>query len=176
MLSIKKRSLPTDALLVSYSKDGHYTDCYTTVVPGKVSHVDFVTAFYTTPLFRLERAVLKWAISKPSTDAEVKQLAQGTRDQFAAWNVESRVENQILMSDFRGRTRSWLMSASGLTDEGAHTKLYFGSAVVPIHSPRSRNTSLGIMFHGLLGFHRLYSRALLYSAKLRLQGNERAAG
>ncbi len=68
--------------------------------------------FYTTLLFKLERFILKWTVSKSSTDAQARQLSDGEIEQFAAWHVEGRNENEILMCDFGGRTRSWLMVCS----------------------------------------------------------------
>ncbi len=46
--------------------------------------------------------------------------------------------------------------------------LYFGSAVVPARSVRSATPKLGAAFTALLGFHRIYSRALLGAARRRL--------
>ena len=169
MLSIVKCSLPDNALLASYSRDGTYTDCYSTDIIGAISHVEFVIAFYTTLIFKLERVILKWAVSKPSTDAQARLLAEGTINNFAAWYVESRSENQILMSDFWGRTRSWLMVTPLPAGNGTLTRLYFGSAVVPVQNPKSGIPSLGLGFHALLGFHKVYSQVLLYSAKSRLK-------
>lgn len=168
MSSIEKCPLPEEALLLSYCKAGHYTDCYTTVVPGCISHAEFVTAFYTTRLFNLERILLRWFVSKPSTDTDAQQLADGSLNAFAAWTVEERSENQLLMSDFRGRTRSWLMISPLIVEGAIHTRLYFGSAVVANKDPNSGVTSMGLVFRALLGFHKVYSRALLYTAKLRL--------
>ena len=88
-------------------------------------------------------------------------LAEGDIDMFAAWSVEARTENQLLMCDFQSRTRSWFM----VTDK----RLYFGSAVVPVRDPETGEKSLGSTYSALLGFHRLYSRALLYFAVRRLQ-------
>jgi len=51
-------------------------------------------AFYTTLVFKLERLILKLAVSRPSTDAQAKQLAAGSIDEFSAWHVEARSENQ----------------------------------------------------------------------------------
>ena len=68
-----------------------------------------MTAFYTTWLFRLERWILRLAVARPSTDEEAHQLARGEREAFAAWSVEARAPDQLLMCDFTGRTRSWLM-------------------------------------------------------------------
>jgi hypothetical protein len=48
------------------------------------------------------------------------------------------------------------------------TRLYFGSAVVPVHSLKRGRTSLGPVFTALLGFHKLYSRVLLRAAERRL--------
>ena len=134
------------------------------MIPRSVSHVDFVTAFYTTGLFKLERLILRWAVSRPSTDAEARELATRERDAFAAWTVEHRSENQLLMRDLYGRTRSWLMTAA---EEGG-TRLYFGSAVLPTRSSTSKPPVMGVRFQALLGFHRLYSRLLLNAARRRL--------
>ena len=57
-----------------------YTDCYTADISGPVSHAQYVTAFYTTAVFKLERLILKWAVSRPSTDAQAEQMAAGAID------------------------------------------------------------------------------------------------
>ena len=158
---IEKCLLPDDALLQKYARAGAYTDCYSTPTSTAVSHTDFVAAFYTTWLFKLERIILRLAVARPSTDAEARQLANGHIDTFAAWYVEERADDQLLMCDFRDRTRSWFM-VSG-------TRLYFGSAVVPERDSKSGDGSIDLVFRLLLGFHRLYSRALLHAARSRLR-------
>jgi hypothetical protein len=67
-----------------------------------------VQAFYTTPVFKLERTILKWLVTKPSSDAQA-----------------------VLLCDFKKRTRSWLMIKHEEGKNGIQTRLYFGSAVVP---------------------------------------------
>jgi len=168
MPSIHRCELPQGALLSKYQHGGAYADCYVTEVPGRVSHAEYVEAFYTTVLFKVERLLLSWLVSKPSTDVQAHQLAAGTLDSFAAWSVEARSANQLLMSDFQGRTRSWLMVTSSESSAFEDTRLYFGSAVVPIVSARSGTRTLGLGFRLLLGFHKLYSRALLFAAESRL--------
>lgn len=170
MFSVERCDIPVNALLAGYSRDGTYTDCYTTEIPGRISFAGFVFAFYTTFLFKLERFILKWMVSKPSTDAQARQLADGRIEKFAAWDVENRAENEILMCDFQGRTRSWLMVAPAGTVSGTRTRLYFGSAVVPIRNSKAGEPSLGFGFQVLLGFHKVYSVLLLYSAKSRIKG------
>src|SRR5688572_6246052 len=128
MLSIEKCPAPAHTLLRKYSMIGAYTDCYWTEIPGRVSFLEFIFAFYTTPLFRVERFILRQLVAKPSTDIQAKRLAAGRSDTFAAWHVEARSENEILMCDFRGRTRSWLMLVPA--DKAGRTQLYFGSAVI----------------------------------------------
>ena len=44
----------------------------------------------------------------------------------------------------------------------------FGSAVVAIVDKQSGQAALGFTFEALLGFHKLYSRALLSAARSRL--------
>ena len=149
---IEESALPEVALLQKYVESGAYTDCFSSRVTGDVSLAEFVEAFYTTWLFKLERFILRLAISKPSTDIEARQVALGGIERFAAWRVEARADHQLLMSDFRDHTRSWFMVVPG--------RLYFGSAVIPKDQPS---------YKLLLGLHRLYSRALLATAKSRLQ-------
>ena len=161
MISIRKIPVPANTKLAMYSSlGGAYTDCYTTGISRKVSFPEFVFAFYTTPLFRLERWILKFIVSKPSADADAQNLANGVADKFAAWTVEGRKDNELLLCDFLGRTRSWLMTEN----DGAKTNLYFGSAVVP----KKGEPSLDFGFRLLLGFHQIYSVLLLYSARSRL--------
>lgn len=166
MLSIERSALPPKSMLEIYSKNGAYVDCFQTDVPAPVTLREYVYAFYTTPLFRLERAILTISVSKPSSDEQAMQLADGARDSFAAWSVESRSENEILMCDFVARTRSWLKVVS---INGTHTRLFFGSVVVPTLDSRTGRPSIGLVYRGLLGFHQIYSVLLLYSARWRIQ-------
>lgn len=156
---IKPCPSPGDALHQKYQRAGAYTDCFTTVIPGRVSHPEFVEAFYTSRVFKLERLILKWIVDKPSSDGEARELAAGVRDRFAAWTVEERATDQLLMCDYLSQTRSWLMVASCERDGLTATQLFFGSVVVPVRR---------FPFNVLLGFHRLYSRVLLSSASTRL--------
>jgi hypothetical protein len=168
MSSIVTCALPPHALLARYAQQHAYTDCYTTLVPRTVSHAEYVQAFYTTTLFKTERLILKWLVSKPSTDIEAQLLSEETIDRFAAWSVELRTDNQLLMCDFQNRTRSWLMTEPETSDTN-QTRLYFGSAVVPIRDDKLGTSSLGGGFNALLGFHKLYSVALLRAARTKLQ-------
>lgn len=165
-MSVRPGSLPPEALLQAYADtDGCYTDCYVAETEGAVTLPAYVAAFYTTRLFKLERFILKWTISRPSTDREAAQVAAGQIDRFAAWTVEGRADDQLLMCDIAGRTRSWFMIEPGA---GRGTRLYFGSAVVPVADRKTGKRRLGFGFNALLGFHKLYSRALLSAARARL--------
>ena len=165
MIAIQACELPDDALLRSYLDAGAYTDCFVAEVRRPVLHEQYVEAFYTTALFRLERLILSWFVARPSSDVQARELAHGKLDSFAAWSVEARAPNQLLLRDFQGRTRSWLMSAPA-ANQGA-TRLYFGSAVIPV-AGRSGEQRLGTTYRALLGFHKLYSRLLLRAAVARL--------
>ena len=165
MLTIQKSPAPANALIHKYtSMPGAYTDCYLTEIPAQVSFSEYVFAFYTTPLFKVERLILTLTVQKPSTDTQARELSDAKRDSIAAWTVEARSENQILMCDFASSTRSWLMTIS--TETG--TRLYFGSAVVPHRIAKDGKPSLGFFFTALLGFHKVYSVLLLYSARTKL--------
>ena len=171
LLSVSKTTLPENALLQRYCNSENYTDCYTSVMRGEILHSEFIYAFYTTWLFKIERALLKRFVAKPSTDQQALKLAQGARDDFSAWIVESRCDNQLLMSDFHGRTRSWFMSERCYVEDKYCSRLYFGSAVVSPKNKGAANISHRLVLNGLLCFHKLYSRSLLNCAVHRLNNS-----
>ena len=169
MFSIQKSLVPANTLLDKYSIDGGYADCYSTEIPRQVSFSEFVYFFYTTDLFKLERLILRWTASKPSTDPQARQLADGIRTTFAAWHVENRNETELLMCDFQGQTRSWMMV---VPVRSVQTRLYFGSAIVPNRNTKTGALSIGFVYQASLGFHRIYSILLLYFAKLRIMSQK----
>jgi hypothetical protein len=174
MSAIKPSVLPAASLLRAYSAGTGYADCFVAELPGASPLASFVEAFYTSPLFKLERAILRALAGRPSSDQQARDLASGARSTFAAWKVEDRRSDQLLLVDFTGRTRSWLMVEPFDAAAGARgTRLYFGSAVVPRKGKRAGSESMGLAFHALLGFHKLYSRLLLRSACARLLSRPR---
>ena len=157
--------LPEDALLRRYDVPEGYADCYAGELSGTVSLAAYVEAFYTTGVFKLERLLLSRFAALPSTDAEARSLAAGERQTFAAWKVEARGSGQLLLAALGGRTRSWLMCAAG----GDRTRLFFGSAVVPVVDKRTGERGLAPAYRALLGFHKLYSRLLLGAAMRKVR-------
>jgi len=167
MSKIVACEIPQVSLLGQYQREGVYTDCYVTEIPHAVSQADYIECFYTTRLFKLERLLLSWFVNRPSADSDAHDLAYGVNDKFAAWHVERRTADQLLLCDFQGRTRSWLMC---VPDEYSHaTRLYFGSAVVPVVDSHTGEERMGLLFRLLLGFHKLYSHMLLRWAAAKLQ-------
>ena len=162
MASVSNCLLPEEALLQTYKTAGAFTDCYSVEVNGVFTQAGFITAFYTSSLFRLERWILATLASSPSSDQQISALAKGESNTFAIWSVEDRQQNQLLLADINGKTRSWLMSVAD--PETNCTRLYFGSAVVPITDKATGQQKMGWVFKSLLGFHKLYSKALLYYA------------
>lgn len=148
---------PPDSLIAPFlEREAHHVDCFEVPYEGPaVTFAAFITAFYTQPLFRAERVVLRFLAGAPSTDADVTALAQGRATQFAVWTVHERREDEIFLMDKGGRTGSWLQTGDGV--------LRFGSVVVPVPGRGGRPT-LGPVFHSLLGAHKVYSRALLAGA------------
>ena len=165
MRQIYQTDPPKGSLLTPFAtKEGHYTDAFCVHVPTRQYLRDYVSAFYTTRLFWMERFVLSTLARAPSSDADAMALAAGMTDRFAIWEVEARDEEQILLSDRSGRTKSWLYAAP----EDGGTRLWFGSVVVPVE--RRGKLVLGPVFHTLLGAHKLYSRMLLKAAASNLGG------
>jgi hypothetical protein len=163
--------LPQGALLQAYRDRRAYTDAFRIDLPFAVTLADYIDAFYTTWLFKLERLVLATLVAKPSTDAEARALAQGERTRFAAWTTDTREAGQIVMRDYQSKTCSWLMCAPL---DGGSTRIYFGSAVVAERIRSDGTSDLGAGFNQLIGFHRLYSVALLKAAAARLRSRNAA--
>jgi hypothetical protein len=175
MPSAQPCEVPPNSLLRTYKNGAGFADCYVAELPGAVTQQSFIEAFYTSPLFKVERTLLQYLASRPATDADAKQLAGGMATKFSAWRVEAQSPSELLLADFTGRTRSWLMAAPvEVSGQPPRTRLYFGSAVVPLSRQAGRAANaggkprMGWMFHALLRFHRLYSRLLLGAACRRI--------
>jgi len=157
--------LPPDSLLARLARDrSAFADAYTLPFPRAVSLAEFVEAFYTTRLFKVERALLA-LFGKPSSDAMARAVARGDGQRFAVWTVQAREGDELLMHEDSGATRSWFKAQAA---ECGGTTLWFGSAVVPRQRVGGEGARMGRVFHALLGFHRWYSRALLSAAVNRL--------
>jgi len=173
MNEVVARRLPEHSLLLAYHSIGDYTDCFTMDVAGDISLQRFATAFYTSRLFKRERFILKWLMGKPSSDRDVDRMAAGSVDRFAAWTVERRTPDQLLLCDYQGRTRSWLMVEPITAGADAGTRLSFGTGVVSVRDRRTGRKSMPLPFRLLLGFHLRYAKALLRSAIVKLQADQR---
>lgn len=156
--------LPPESLLARLARErGAFADAYTLHFPHPVSLAEFVEAFYTTRLFKVERALLA-LFGRPSSDAMARAVARGDGERLAVWTVEAREDDELLMHEDSGATRSWFKAQAG----AGHTTLWFGSAIVPRRRGPGGEPRFSVVFHALLGFHRGYSRALLGAAARRL--------
>lgn len=157
--------VPPDSLLDRLARSrSAFADAYALRLPRAVPLAEFVEAFYTTRLFKLERAVLA-LLGKRSSNAMARAVARGEGERIAVWTTEARTADELLMHEDSGVTRSWF-KAEGLADGG--TTLWFGSALIPRRQGPGGEPKFGPGFHALIGFHRWYSRALLAAAARRL--------
>jgi hypothetical protein len=161
---VRSSELPAQALLEVYQRPGHYVDCYVCAVARAVTLADFVTAFYTSAVFWPERVLLHALLARPSTKQQIEQFARAESNVLAAWTVEARASDQVLLADMLGRTKSWLMVAATGSTASPRTQLYFGSAVVPARRAGADHATLSPVVGALLPLHKLYSRALLHAA------------
>ncbi len=161
MMRVAAVPVPHDALLARYdAQAGHFTDAFRADVTRSVDLSAFVEAFYTTPLFRMERAVLRIGGYR-STDADAANLSIGSGSAFAVWTVEDRTATELLLTDATGATRSWFQ----VETKGQGTHLWFGSAVI------AQDGRIPTLAKGLMPVHTLYSRLLLAAAVRRLGRN-----
>ena len=169
MLGVREYPVPSGTVLHDFAeKPGYYTDCFATDVEVAIKFSDYVEAFYTTPLFKAERLVLKLFAGLPSTDMEAKALALGEVDRFAAWQAKERSDAELRMKAL-GRTSSWFKIERIDCGTASGTRLLFGSVVAPMQSDGNKPAPKGFLFSALLGPHRLYSKLLLASARRRLR-------
>ena len=172
MPGVTRQPAPETALHARYARNGGHADCFVTEISRQVTHAEFVEAFYTTWLFKLERFVLTCLVLKPSTDAEARALARGERDRFAAWFLEARAPDELLVHDYQNKTRSWL-KVEALPGTPPRTRLYFGTGIRAVRDG-SGAPRLSAFFKLLMGFHLLYARSLLSAARSRLERSSRA--
>jgi hypothetical protein len=171
MFSVGRDAVAEDSLLRTYrggtrpERWGRYGDCFSLIAERRVSLTDFVFAFYTSPVFRIERFLLGAFAGAASSDSQARAVADGSADSFALWYVGERTATQLLMCDRYERTRSWFRVVPLDRDR---TLLQFGSAVAASQGSRSEGRALGLGFRLLMGFHILYSRALLHAAKVKI--------
>jgi len=174
--SIESMPLPEQSKLDSCHKEPGakirdvHTDCFSLSIRKTISIEDYVEAFYTSWLFKVERVILGFVVAKPSTDTQASELSMGKREQFSAWNLEYRDESQVVLADFMGKTKSWLM----IQNKGeACTQLFFGSAVMPRYNSDGSLGKPSLFFRLMGGFHILYSRSLLWAASRNLISQEK---
>ncbi len=157
----QRTDVPPGTLIAAQSERiGGFADTFVTRVPGQVPLSDYVAAFYTSPVFKAERLILRLA-GHPSTDDDAIAVAQGTKDRFAIWRDPIRTQTELLMQEASGATASWFMVEPGSEE----TTLYFGSHV----RPRADGSGMPFLFKVLAGFHNVYSHALLSAAARRLR-------
>ena len=164
MSRITKSEVPSGALSVVYLKQGAFVDCYYIDIPKKVSLSEYIMAFYTSPLFKVERMILSIATIRFALDGEALELSLGKSEKYSIWTVECRQFNQIILRDFTNKTRSWLMVQESSVGGADNTRLFFGSVVVPRKISESGQPIFGSLFHMFGRFHQVYSRALLRAA------------
>ncbi|MBL4799533.1 MAG: hypothetical protein JKY50_19190 [Oleispira sp.] len=155
--------LPSNALSVIYKEQGAFVDCYYIDIEKDIKLENYIQTFYTTALFKLERSLLSLVTFKRTHDDAAVKLSLGESDTYSIWTVEGREDNQIMLRDFSGNTRSWLMVTKP-SDNEVNTRLYFGSVVVPKGKTKNGQASFGVLFNLLGKFHHVYSRALLSAA------------
>jgi hypothetical protein len=102
MFSIAREMVPEDSLLkrhrgvVRPERWGSYGDCFSVSVDRAASLADFVFAFYTSPLFRVERLILRVLAGAPADDADARALAQGSAKFGSAVAATPRHEARAL--------------------------------------------------------------------------------
>ena len=181
MLSITRDTLAEDSLLKTHrgavhpERWGNYGDCFSVAVERVVPLADFVFAFYTSRLFRIERSILRVLAGARADNADARALAQGSATTYSVWYAGERTATQLLMCDRYERTRSWFRV---VPLDGDRTLLQFGSAVAAApenaapgkaaHGKAAKVSPPSAGFRVLLRFHILYSQLLLSAARAGL--------
>ena len=117
-------TVPADSFLGAYAAKGAFTDCYAASVPGSVSLSEFVLAFYTTPLFKVERWLLAklGGLRKEATttrDGAAHALADALKQAAEAKAALGRVEASHDGDDPLVRFRDALVKAQNARGDAA---------------------------------------------------------
>jgi hypothetical protein len=135
-------------LLAKHTPD-KYSDCFTITVPSRISLQQYVQAFFTCPVFRVERMLLPVATS----DSEAEAISRGTSGRFGVWSVLERTDDELLatwsVDGYSMHGATWFRV---IEVPGDATRLEFGSSVTP---------SEGLWLLPMMWFHVWYSRVLL---------------
>lgn len=164
VMSLHSGSAPEGALIRRYTTSpGGYSDCFYVDIPADVTLSDYILAFFSTPIFRMERLLLNLIPSGRSNAQCVLDLASGAGERMAGWKTETRNENQLLLAVGNGPIRTWLM-VQGNQPANEKTRLYFGSAVLPTKMTKEGRPQLASVFQLFLSLHIIYSRLLIWWA------------
>lgn len=86
MEKVVEMLLPVGTFIAEQAEfSGSYTDCYGIKLDHAITLPEFIAAFYTTPLFRLERLMLAITPKGRMKDADVTAMASGESDTMAIW-------------------------------------------------------------------------------------------
>lgn len=163
-VNFQSEMAPEGALIRRYTTTlGAYSDCFYVDIPAEVTLSDYILAFFSTPIFRMERLILNLLPSGRSNKRCVLDLASGSGKKMASWKTERRDENQLLLAVGNGPIRTWLMVQDNQLSKHT-TRLYFGSAVLPTRITKDGHPKLAFVFRMFLGLHIFYSRLLLWWA------------
>ena len=167
MVQVIATTLPKSAFLNDYEhRAGVYTDCFQTELPQRRHSRELHQRIF-------QHMALSHRTHDPQHSREKASLrrryraigARHVKHNVRLAGFERRDADQILLEVPQTPIRTWLMRSS----EGEKTQLYFGSAILPDAVDRNGNAKMPFLFHALLGFHKLYARALLFSAKRALR-------
>jgi len=158
MVRITSQPVPQGTLLCRHADlPGVQSDAHVATVPGQVALAEFVAAFLTSRAYAPEALILRLMLRRPTGAEAVTALARSQTHRYAAWQVETRTETELLMAVGTGPIRSWWSVRWLATGE---TQLWFGSAILPV----ATGARVPLLFRILNRFHLTYARILLWGA------------
>lgn len=145
--SLRSSSITPEGLLGSASTP--HKDSYSITKSSDESDIkNYARAFYTSPLFKIERLILKYGLGYSITDEQILNTDFNIGDKVLLWEVVGRTKDEVMLrfkhNDFSGLT--WMKIEED--------KLKFGSGL-------DDATSISLKLS--LAFHYLYSRMLIYT-------------
>ena len=173
-MGVRKTQPPDGSLLHSFTAlPGAHVDCYHADVDRRLDLTAYITTFFDTSVFRLERRILALAGQQYATTEDVNMLANDQCEHFATWQVEQRTDDELLMGVRGQPIKTWLFTRENETGGAA---LYFGSAVIPEDTGTGGTPRISAIIRALTPLHKLYSRILLMLAARALRRPERSVG
>eukprot|EP00045_Choanoeca_perplexa_P002911 m.27622 g.27622 ORF g.27622 m.27622 type:complete len:189 (-) comp11764_c0_seq1:101-667(-) len=157
---VSRRDVPNGSFLKSMKDEGYNCDTFVLPLPNAppADLNKYIRAFFSSPVFQLERYVLQYAAGISIEDQDIRKCGFEVGDKLGVWGVTERCDNEALALWSQGSTDGCSWWRLEHTREGDPV-LMFGSGIRTNNASKAYRLAMVPLTQG----HYLYSRILLWS-------------